>query len=656
MLAGASQAGLHQTGEISGQLIDLTTGRPVVGAVVCLVETGRQARTDSLGWFQFADIAIGVYHLTIAHPSYGIVRDIAELTVVVRDGRAADVKLSLSALVGAVEAEEVKRDTDDANYRSETQRQERSEIVRSPSINDVGMQSLVRVPAEQSSPNAGGEAGHRGKTVVTCPPYPGIPMPTPPAGYESWPQDMFFRDYGTNGFVDTRRDRLSTFATDVDDASFEVARRYLAEGNFPPADAIRVEEFVNHFEYGYLPPQDSKFRIFTEVGASPFESDRYLMKIAVKGREIEPAQRRPMNLTFVVDVSGSMRQGNRIQLVKESLKMIARSMRPEDRIGIVSYESAARLVLEPVNVRAMYEIERAIDRLTPGGSTNAEAGLGLGYDMANRQFVPGHSNVVMLFSDGVANVGATGPGTIWSRIEQFANKGLSLVTFGYGMGNYNDVLLEQLAQKGNGHYAYINTFDDAREQFVNNLVGNVQLLARDMKVQVEFNPKAVSSYRLLGYENRDVADERFRDNAQDGGEVGAGHEITAMYEIVLNSRGAKGKLATVYCRWKNDDGYEVTEVARDVSLDRGHKTFDSMRAEFRLAVVASRFAEKLKGTPYAATTTWEELSRLADKIGRELPGKQTNELREMIVQAGHFPLYHTERRYGDDEDFVNYKR
>ena len=426
----------------------------------------------------------------------------------------------------------------------------------------------------------------------------------------------------------------------------------------PPSDAVRVEEFINHFNYGYNGPVDETFRVFTEITSSPFERDRYLLKLAVKGREIAKSERRPLNITFVIDVSGSMNEGDRFELVQTSIKTLARQLNSRDQVGIVAYGSQAYVALDPVSGDRSREVWSVVDQLEPDGSTYAEAGIRLGYEMANSQYVNCHNNVIVLCSDGVANVGRTSPEAIMKEVQRFARQGITLSTFGYGMGNYNDVLLEQLATKGNGRYAYINNEEDIHTAMVDNFVSNLQVLARDVKIQVEFNSNVVAGYRLLGYENRAVADEKFRDNRQDGGEVGAGHEVTAVYELELNHGAKSGSLATVNVRWKNAEGTEVFELAREARMKEHYVSFDQARPELRLAVVASRFAEMLKGTKYADNTSIESLARLAEKLRHDLPGEQTDDLSDMIHRAGSLSDRHAERDDREDDDFgdLNYKR
>ncbi|MBD3256854.1 DUF3520 domain-containing protein, partial [candidate division GN15 bacterium] len=406
---------------------------------------------------------------------------------------------------------------------------------------------------------------------------------------------------------------------------------------------------------GYNNPSESKFRIFTELTDSPFDGEITFLKIGVKGREIDRRDRRPINLTLVVDVSGSMNRGGRLNLVRRSINMLIDQLDRRDQVGIVAYNTRAHVVTDPVSARHKRELQRAVGRLMAGGSTNAEAGLTLGYQMANRQYVSGHNNLVVLISDGVANVGQTGADGIMGRIERFARKGITLTSFGVGMGNYNDVLLEQLAQKGNGRYAYINDMAEARRAMVDNFIANTLVLGRDFKVQVEFNPKMVHAYRLIGYENREVADYRFRDNSQDGGEVGAGHEVTALYELKIKGP-RHGKVADVSVRWINFEETEVVEVAREARLRESFVPFDRARAELRLAVVASRFAEKLKRTPFSQYTSYDHLAQLAEEIEHDWSNDQTRELRDLIRRARDLSYNHSDWFEYDDQPVYQHGR
>ena len=331
--------------------------------------------------------------------------------------------------------------------------------------------------------------------------------------------DMFFKGSGTNPFIDTEDDHLSTFAMDVDTGSYSITRRYLTDGYLPPPEAVRVEEFVNTFDYNYDPPTEDAFAIHIDGAPSKFGEGKrlQLLRIGLQGRVIPAEHRKDAILTFVIDVSGSMQKENRLGLVKKALTLLVDQLRPTDKVGIVVYGSRGKLVLPHTGIEQRSEILAAINSLAPNGSTNAEEGLRIGYDLAWRNASVNHINRVILCSDGVANVGNTGPDTILKEIRTYVNKGITLSTVGFGMGNYNDVLMEQLADTGDGSYAYVDTLTEAKRIFVENLTGTLQLIAKDAKIQVDFNSEVVSRFRLLGYENRRLDHEQFRDDTVDAG-------------------------------------------------------------------------------------------------------------------------------------------
>jgi Ca-activated chloride channel family protein len=423
---------------------------------------------------------------------------------------------------------------------------------------------------------------------------------------------MFFRNYGVNPYVDTDDDALSTFAVDVDTGSYTLARSYLNRGHLPPKDAVRVEEFVNYFRYDDDAPENGDaFAIHLAAAPSPFAENRTLLRVGLKAREIDAADRKPAVLTFVIDVSGSMGREDRLGLVKRSLRLLVERMREGDRVGIAVYESHGREVLSHREVGGREEIIAAIEELRPAGSTYAEEGLRIGYGMAARAFRKGAINRVILCSDGVANVGRTGPEAILRQVRDHAGRGITLSAVGFGMGNYNDVLMEQLADKGDGHYAYVDTLDEARRVFVENLTGTLQVVARDVKVQVEFDPNVVRSYRLLGYENRDVADEDFRDDTVDGGEIGAGHAVTALYELKLWPEKA-GRLAAVRVRYKRPEGGKSAEVSRTIATADAAGAFDAAGRQLKLAACVAQFAEVLRKSYWARGQTLEPVLAVAE--------------------------------------------
>jgi Ca-activated chloride channel family protein len=466
--------------------------------------------------------------------------------------------------------------------------------------------------------------------MPTASPIPsGVPV-VPVYGGEELPNgeefdSMFFEHEGVNPFIDTEDDHYSTFAMDVDTASYTIARRYVNEGHLPPKEAVRVEEFVNYFDLAYPGPREDEgaFAIHLEGAPSPFGGEGYyLVQVGIQGKRIHVEDRKDAVLTFVIDVSGSMDRENRLHLVKRSLLYLVDQLRPTDKVGIVAYGSRAYYVLRPTYASDKVRILDAIDTLRAGGSTYAEAGLREGYRMAYNAFEEGAINRVILCSDGVANVGRTGPEEILQVIGEYAEEGITLSSIGVGLGNYNDVLMEELADKGNGNYAYVDTIEEARRVFVENLTGTLQVIAKDSKIQVDLNPEVVARYRLLGYENRDVADEDFRNDEVDAGEVGAGHSVTALYEIKFQ----KGvdptrwvdRALTVHVRYQDPDSDHVHEVAREFWTDEFYRDWRHSSPAFLLTAAVAEYAELLRGSYWAREGSLDQVLALAQIAGTEL--------------------------------------
>jgi Ca-activated chloride channel family protein len=478
-------------------------------------------------------------------------------------------------------------------------------------------------------------------TPAAAPADPNWPLPFPnpypqPAPTPDYPDPVDFEDAGVNPFVDPAHDPYSTFAMDVDTASYGVTRRFLQDGFMPDRDSVRLEEFVNAFDYGYTAPTDSAFAINIDGGPTPFTGTRTVMlRIGIQAREIPEDQRRPVSLTFVIDTSGSMDMENRLELVKASLGLLVTRLRSDDSVAIVTFGDSAQLILTPTSAAEPNAILAAIASLTPGGSTNAQAGLELGYDIAALGHRSGALDRVVLASDGVANVGLTDADSILGRIDREVDAGVELVSIGVGMGNFNDVLLEQLANRGNGFYTYINDRTEAERVFGTELVGTLQTVARDAKVQVEFRPDAVLHYRLLGYENRRIADQDFIDPYVDAGEVGAGHSVTAIYEIEPNW-GRDGFLGTIRLRWEDPNSRQQVELSRDIDLFEMGDDFQSTGSSFRLAAAVAGFAEILRESPYATTYTLfdvaGEAAELSAIFGRRADVEEFRQLTEIAAR------------------------
>jgi Ca-activated chloride channel homolog len=451
------------------------------------------------------------------------------------------------------------------------------------------------------------------------------------------PYDMFFEDYGVNPSIDTEDDNLSTFALDVDTGSYTVMRNYINDGNLPPQESVRVEEYINYFEQGYAsPPAHQAFSINIDGGPSPFtQTERYdMLRIGIQGYEVSNEDRKPASLTFVIDVSGSMDMDNRLGLVKQSLEMLVEQLRDDDTVSIVVYGSEARVVLEPTSGEDKNRILSAIYSLRPEGSTNAEAGLRLAYRMAMEGYKRDGINRVILCSDGVANVGQTEANAILEMIDHYIAEGVTLTTVGFGMDNYNDTLMEQLANNGNGFYAYVGDRSEARRLFIDQITGTLQTIALDAKVQVEFNTDVVMRYRLVGYENRAIDDDEFRDNSVDAGEIGAGHSVTALYEVKLYPE-ARGTIATVYMRWQDPDTNQVVEISQDYDVSQLAFDFRETDPYFQRTVIVAEYAEILKGSYWAEDSLLDDVYDEARRLDDYFYGEEADmeELIDLIRKA-----------------------
>lgn len=421
-----------------------------------------------------------------------------------------------------------------------------------------------------------------------------------------------------NGFKSVQNNPLSTFSSDVDKASYSVVRKFLNDGFLPPKDAVRIEEMVNYFDYTYDSPKgNDPIAIYTEVATCPWNEKHQLMKIGLQARKIEKEKLPPSNIVFLIDVSGSMYGPTRLDLVKSSFKMLTNELRPQDRISIVVYAGAAGLVLPSTSGAEKETIIRALDQLEAGGSTAGGAGIQLAYKVAQENFIKGGNNRVIIATDGDFNVGASSDADMQRLIEEKRNTGVFLSVLGYGMGNYKDNKMEILADKGNGNYAYINDISEANRVLVKEFGGTLFTVAKDVKLQVEFNPAYVQGYRLIGYENRLLNDEDFKDDKKDAGDMGAGHTVTALYELIpageksrwikdvdllkyqnnTTSRGSdSNEIANVKIRYKQPDGEESTPIEK--SVDNNVLSFDKASEDFRFAASVATFGMLLRDSEF----------------------------------------------------------
>ena len=452
-----------------------------------------------------------------------------------------------------------------------------------------------------------------------------------------------------NGFHDARATPLSTFAIDVDRASYANVRRFLEQGQMPPADAVRIEELVNYFQYDDPDPTgDEPFAVRTEVSDAPWNPRHRLVRIGIQGRRMEVADMPASNLVFLVDVSGSMEPD--LPLVKAALARLVDELRDGDRVGIVVYAGAAGVVLEPTSEKR--EILDALDQLQAGGSTAGGEGIRLAYRLARDSFIRGGNNRVILATDGDFNVGVSSEGELVRLIEQEREDGVFLTVLGFGTGNLADARMEALADHGNGNFAYVDGQDEAEKVLVREMGGTLFTIAKDVKVQVEFNPALVDSYRLIGYENRVMAAEDFNDDRTDAGELGAGHTVTALYEVVPAGGGsdvrtrvdplryqerrarageeASGELMTVKLRYKAPEGGESRLIERAVR-DAGGR-LDAASADLRFAAAVAQWGMLLRGSPHAGDASYEDVLELArGALGRDEHGDRAGFVR--LVQS-----------------------
>jgi len=424
---------------------------------------------------------------------------------------------------------------------------------------------------------------------------------------------------------------VSTFSIDVDTGAYANVRRFLNLGNLPREDAVRIEELVNYFSYDYPQPQGTQpFSVTTELSATPWNRDTLLLHVGVQGKDIPTQNLPPSNLVFLIDVSGSMQSPNKLELLKTSMKLLSKQLRPQDKVSMVVYAGASGVVLPPTAGDQTAAIYQALDHLVAGGSTNGAAGIKLAYQMAEQGFIKDGINRVILATDGDFNVGTTNFEALKELVKEKRKSGVALTTLGFGMGNYNDHLMEQIADAGNGNYAYIDTINEAQKVLVDEISSTLNIIAKDVKIQIEFNPSQVAEYRLIGYENRILKREDFNNDKIDAGEIGAGHSVTALYEVSLvGSKGnlndplrynkimrltksvTNNELAFLRLRYKEPNSDKSSLIEQPIK----HRNIQSKLAEtsdrFRFSAAVAAFGQQLRGADYLKDYGYTDILELA---------------------------------------------
>ncbi len=611
-------------GSIEGEIAS-QSGTAISGATVRISGAGacgsRTVTTDGSGHFAAAGLPACRYAVTASATGFMV----AGTQVTVTAGSAAKLSLAL-VQIGA----------------------NRKAVGKEESRNGEKAPMTAPALAEPVNPSP----MHRTRAMAPPPPPP-MPLRTGPL--EQQPPGMDTEQYAMideNPFMAVRAHPLSTFSADVDTASYALVRQALKANTMPKKDAVRLEELINYFHYD-LPaaPKGQPFSITTEVGASPFNSHYQIVRVGLQAPAIDDAKVPPRNLTFLIDVSGSMFAANKLPLLKRALLLLVDQLRPEDKVAMVVYAGNSGVVLPPTKGSDKATIRNALTALEAGGSTNGAAGIQLAYDTAQKSFAKGGINRVILCTDGDFNVGTTSEGDLARLIEMEREKGVFLTVLGFGMGNLKDSTMEKLADRGNGNYAYIDSIEEARKVLVKQAGATLVTVAKDVKLQVEFNPSQVAGYRLIGYEKRLLKDEDFNDDKKDAGDIGAGHSVTALYEVIPAGQpvpGAKvdalkyqtapaanavatAELMTIKIRYKEPDGKTSKLLAQPVQVQQTELAKTS--ADFRWAVAVAGYGMMLRESKNRGNLNWKQVLDLAEgSVGNDSEGYR-KELVQLIKIA-----------------------
>ncbi len=584
-LISAGMIGAAGTGIISCKVVDSANGNLLAGVTLIIPGTSYVAVSDKAGHYQFTGIPEGTYKVQASLAGY--------------QTQSQKVKVKANSTV-----------------KLEFKLKKPGKTI---------LQNLGLVKDEAKFP-----ASRASKTVC----YEMAPSACDQTGGYYLPPDYNTEEYSRiyeNRFLEVTQNPLSTFSIDVDPASYANVRRFLNYGQMPPKDAVRIEELINYFDYNYPLPDDGRpFSIITNAAPCPWNNGHRLVRIGIKGKEISREKLPPTNLVFLIDVSGSMQSPDKLPLLKSAFKMLVNQLRPQDRIAIAVYASSEGLVLPSTSGKDKKAILDILDKLEAGGCTAGAAGIQLAYKVAGENFIKGGNNRVILATDGDFNVGVSSTSELIRMIEQKREAGIFLSVLGFGGGNLKDSRMEQLADKGNGNYAYIDNITEAKKVLVNQMAGTLFTIAKDVKIQVEFNPAKVKAYKLIGYENRMLNKEDFNDDKKDAGELGVGHTVTALYELVpagsmerisnvddlkyqkieaKPSGSFSGELMTVKLRYKDPDGQASKLISRPVRDDNDEMA--KMPEDLRFASAVAEFGLLLRDSEHKGSSSYRQVLELA---------------------------------------------
>ena len=439
----------------------------------------------------------------------------------------------------------------------------------------------------------------------------------------------------TNPVQAVAQQPVSTFSIDVDTGSYSNTRRFLNNGRLPPVEAVRLEELINYFDYAYPQPKGNQpFAVHTETVDSPWQANAKIIKVGIQAKDLAMNQLPPANLVFLVDVSGSMTAENKLPLVKQTLRLLTEQLRPQDKVTLITYASGEKLVLPPTSGKEKDTILRAINELQAGGATAGESAIQLAYKEAEKAFIKNGINRILLATDGDFNVGITDFDTLKGMVAEKRKTGISLTTLGFGTGNYNEHLMEQLADAGDGNYSYIDNKNEAKKVLQRQLSSTLATVAQDVKIQVEFNPATVKEYRLIGYENRMLKQEDFNNDKVDAGDIGAGHNVTALYEIIPVGKqgwldesryqstsnaqaGSKNEYAFVKLRYKKPSQSESILISQAIPV--GSKPLAQADKQTRFALAVAAYGQQLRGGKYNGKMAWDDIIQLAQSSAQPDP-------------------------------------
>jgi Ca-activated chloride channel family protein len=635
---------LYAQTSLSGKVTD-DTGEPIIFGSVALYKNGvliTGTETDFDGYYHFASLDPGTYAVETSYVGYTKQRI---ERVLVYAGKAN--KLDIEMTSDAVNLDEVVV----TSYKIPLAEQDnctQGATIVSDQIRNLptrNINSLAATTAGVSGAKASNELKIRGSRSNATDYYvDGIrvqgnafPEEAPTAAGEGYAKIV------ENEFIIAGTEAFSTFSIDVDKAAYSNVRRFIAAGQLPPADAVRTEELINYFDYAYpLPETGNAFVVETELGPCPWQEGHQLLHIGIKGFEASPVDAPPANLVFLIDVSGSMGSANKLPLVKQALGLLTEELRAQDRVSIVTYAGGFQVALLPTPGDQKEQIMNVVNKLGAGGGTAGGAALHRAYELASQYFQPDGSNRVILATDGDFNVGISSPEELEAFIAEKRATGIYLSVLGFGTGNYKDDRLEILANKGNGNYAYIDGIKEAEKVLVTEMAGTLFAIAKDVKLQVEFDSTTVQTYRLIGYENRLLAKEDFEDDTKDAGELGAGHTVTALYEIVPQPGAESEPLGTLHLRYKepaeSQSRYLKHELPGDVQL------LEKTSENFRFAAAVATYAHCLRDSKHKGLATLSLARELADQARQnDLENyradfveliKQTENLTAQLATAG----------------------